>query len=153
MSSRIEVRLSPSVSAGLVAGLPWLTLLVFILTAGIGGRPWLLILAPVAAACAILHFRRFGLLRSRRSVTGLALEAGQLQAILPGRDAIPVQPCRSSRLGPTLTLLKLRPAGTRLGAYYLILLAPHAWPGGNVCPDQFRRLRQWLRLGQSQSSN
>ncbi|MGF2736366.1 hypothetical protein [Marinobacter sp. DUT-1] len=153
MSSRIDLRLSPSVSAGLIATLPWLALLAFALTAAAGTRPWMLALAPVAGAGAILHYRRFGLLRGKRSVTGLALEAGKLQAILPGREAIPVQPCRASRLGPMLTLLKLRPTGSRLGAYYLILLAPEPWPGGNVCPDQFRRLRQWLRLGQSQLSN
>lgn len=153
MSSRIDVRLSPSISAGLIATVPWLTLLTFALAAAAEGQPWMLSLVPVASAGAMLHFRRLGLLRSKHSVTGLALEAGQLQAILPGRDAIPVQPCRTSRIGPMLTLLKLRPTGTRLGAYYLILLAPAPWHGSNVCPDQFRKLRQWLRLGQSQSSN
>ncbi|MFO7528512.1 MAG: hypothetical protein R6W86_06870 [Marinobacter sp.] len=153
MSSRIDLRLYPSVSAGLIATLPWLALLTFALTTAAGTRPWMLALAPVSVAGAILHYRRFGLLLGKRPVTGLALENGQLQAILPGREAIPVRPCRTSRLGPMLTLLKLRPSGSRLGAYYLILLAPEPWPGGNVCPDQFRRLRQWLRLGQSQSSN
>ena len=153
MSNRIDVRLTPSVSAGLIAALPWLALLAFVLTAAAESRPWMLVLVPVAGAGAIQHFRRFGLLRGKYSVTGLALEAGQLQAKFTGRDAVPVQPCRSSRLGPMLTLLKLRPTGSRLGAYYLILLAPEPWPGGNVCPDQFRRLRQWLRLGQSQPSN
>lgn len=153
MSSRIDLRLSPSVSAGLIASLPWLALSAFVLTAGADGRPWMLTLFPVAGAGAVLHFRRFGLLRSKHSVTGLALDAGQLQVILPGQSAIPVEPCGNSRLGPMLTLLKLRPTGTKLKAYHLILLAPETWPGGNVCPDQFRRLRQWLRLGQSQSSN
>ena len=153
MSSRIDLRLTPSVSAGLIATLPWLALLAFVLTAATESRPWMLFFIPVAGAGALLHFRRFGLLRGKRSVTGLALEDGQLQARVTGREAIPVQPCRSSRLGPMLTLLKLRPTGSRLGAYYLILLAPEPLPGGNVCPDQFRRLRQWLRLGQSQSSN
>lgn len=153
MSSRIELRLAPSVSAGLIATLPWLALLAFLLTAANDHRSWLLLLVPVAAVGAVQHFRRFGLLRSRRSVTGLTLDDGRLLAIRPGRDAIPVEPCGTSRLGPTLTLLKLRPIGTRLGAYYLILLAPETWPGGNVCPEQFRKLRQWLRLGQPQSSN
>lgn len=153
MSSRIDLRISPSVSAGLIAALPWLTLFAFALTASADNSPWMLALAPVACAGTVLHFRRFGLLRSKLSVTGLALEAGQLQAILPGQSAVPVEPSGASRLGPRLTLLKLRPTGTRLKAYYLILLAPESWPGGNVCPDQFRRLRQWLRLGQSPSSN
>jgi len=153
VSSRIDLRLSASVSAGLIATLPWLALLGFVLSAADESRPWMLVLVPAASAGALLHFRRFGLLRSTHSVTGLILEAGQLQAILAGRDAIPVQPCSTSRLGPTLTILKLRPTGTTLKAYYLILLAPDVWPYGNVCPDQFRKLRQWLRLGQSQPSN
>jgi len=152
VSSRIDIRLSPSVSAGLIAILPWLLLLAFACAAASDNRPWMLILAPVAGAGAILHFRRFGLLRGRRPVIGLELEAGRLHAILPGRNAIPVQPCSTSRLGPTLAVLKLRPSDSTSRAYHMILLAPGPWPDGNVCPDQFRRLRQWLRLGQPQSS-
>ncbi|MEC7377310.1 MAG: hypothetical protein VX421_06830, partial [Pseudomonadota bacterium] len=70
MSSRIELGLSPSRLAGVIAGLPWLVLLAFLLITSLEGKPWLLTAVPFALAGALLQYRCNGALLAKRSVTG-----------------------------------------------------------------------------------
>jgi toxin CptA len=144
--NRIDLSLSPSWAAGLVALLPWAVLAAFLLTAAGLGHIWLLVCLPLAAAGAIIHYRRLGRLRGSRAITALSVDGNRLTAHTAG-GPIQVIPTASSHLGARFALLKLRPPGTRFRVYSVILLAPgHRYPG-NVCPDRFRKFRQWLRLG------
>ncbi|WP_375182941.1 hypothetical protein [Marinobacter sp.] len=147
MSSRIEVALTPSIPAGLIAALPWLALTAFLLVAAGSGQPWLLAGVPVSLLGAAWQFRRTGLLRGHRAVAGLTVTDGQLLARLADQTAVAVDAAGASRMGPRLTLLKLRPVGTTSGSYFTVLLAPIAGLAGNASADDFRRLRVWLRLG------
>ncbi|MBW4935777.1 hypothetical protein [Marinobacter sp. F4206] len=151
MSNRIELTLHPSVATGLLATVPWLALLGFLVAAAHGGKPWLLAGIPVALAGAGLQYRRSGLLRGNSAINRLTVERGQLSARLGDGRQIAVKAAGTSRLGSRLALLKLRPIGTTVKAYSAILLANTAHLRGNVPEDEFRRLRVWLRLGKPQS--
>jgi toxin CptA len=151
VSSRIDLSLSPCTTVGLIASLPWLAFVAFVLVAFTPGQA----IAGLAFALAmtIRDFRRLGQIAGGHAITGLRVRAGQLFAIFRDESEVPVRPGPASRLGAGLTLLKLHPSGTRFKAYHVILLAPSRWSKGNVvAPDQFRRLRQWLRLGKPRRS-
>lgn len=152
MSNRIELTLSPSMVTGLLATLPWLVLVGFLMVAATSGKPWLLTGLPVALAGAAFQFRHNGLLRGDSTVTALRLEDGELSAQLRDNRRIPVVVSVTSRVGSRLALLKLRPIGTRFRSHSAILLATSARIRGNVPEDEFRRLRVWLRLGRSETT-
>jgi toxin CptA len=152
VSSRIELAIAPSATVGVLAATPWLILLAFVTVAGVAGKFWLLAALPFAAAGALAQYRHTGLLRSARSVTALIVDNNQCHARMADNQIIPVRVCAGSRLGSRLTLLKLRPQGTRLLTCSSMLLANTANISGNVAEDDFRRLRVWLRLGRSQST-
>ncbi|MBW0148874.1 hypothetical protein [Marinobacter arenosus] len=153
MSSRIELTLSPSVTIGLLAIVPWLVLFAFLVAAAYGGKTWLLAGVPVALAGATIQYRRSGMLVGNSAVTALRLEQGQLSARLGDGRQVSVEAVGTSRLGPRLALLKLRPTGTRVRSYSAILLADSTGLRGNVPEDEFRRLRVWLRLGRSRPTS
>lgn len=152
MSSPIELTLRPSVTAGLLAAVPWLLLSGFLLAAAQAGKPWLLLALPATLAGGVWQYRHTGLLQSRTAVTSLRVEEGQLYVGLGEAPAIPVVASGASRIGARVSLLKLRPVGTRFRAYSSLLLATSAWFPGNVPDNEFRRLRVWLRLGRSRQS-
>ncbi|SFR55772.1 toxin CptA [Marinobacter gudaonensis] len=154
MSSRIELSLSPSRLAGVIAGLPWLVLLVFLLIGSLKGKPWLLTAVPIVLAGAVLQYRCSGALLTKRSVTGLLVDQGQLYVVTGDHRRIPVRPAPSSRLWSRLALLKLRPVGTRFQAYSAVIVSSGPGCPGNAPEADFRRLRMWLRLGtQGPASN
>ncbi|EMP57208.1 hypothetical protein MSNKSG1_01258 [Marinobacter santoriniensis NKSG1] len=146
MSNRIELGLSPCTTVGLIASLPWLAFSAFVSVALSPGQTIAGLI--FALAMTIRNFRRLGRTAGCNAIKGLCVRTGRLYAIFQDESEVPVRPSPASRLGAGLTLLKLHPDGTRFRAYHVILLAPSRWSKGNVVtPDQFRRLRQWLRLG------
>ena len=147
MSSRTDASLQPSAAAGLVAAAPWLLLAAFLSAAATAGKAPLLLAVPPVLAGAFTQFRRCGLLRGQRAITGLQLKDGLLCAQTGNGATEMVAVADASRLGARLALLKLRPAGTRSRAYTAILLADAGPIRGNVPVNEFRRLRVWLRLG------
>lgn len=149
MSSRIELTLTPSLPVGVLAVLPWLLLLIFLLVAALAGKIWFLAAAPIALGGATLQYRSNGLLVGGGSVHGLLIEHGKMYAKTGDSRHVQVLPLASSRIWSGLALLKLRPTGTRSQSYTTILLAPSPGRPGNVAADDFRRLRVWLRLGRS----
>lgn len=153
MSSRIELTLAPSLLVGVLAVIPWLLLMAFLVIAALAGKTWLLIATPIALGGATLQYRCNGLLLGSRSVNSLLVEHGKLFAKTGGNQQVQVLPQASSRIWSGLALLKLRPAGTRFRSYTTILLAPSPGRPGNVPEDDFRRLRVWLRLGRSGRSS
>lgn len=152
MSSRIELRLSPSRLVGLLATIPWLALLIFLMAGALAGKQWLLVVAPVALAGSLRQYRSYGLLRGRQSVSCLFVEQDQLYAATGGDRQVPVTAAAASRIWSGLALLKLRPAGTKFRSYSTILMAPSLSIEGNCQKEEFRRLRMWLRLGRSRPS-
>lgn len=149
MSSRIELTLTPSLQVGVLAVLPWLLLLGFVLVAGLAGKVWFLLAVPAALCGAALQYRSTGLLLGGSAVNGLLVEQGKMFAKTGDNRQVEVRPLASSRVWAGLALLKLRPAGTRFRSYTAILLAPSQGRPGNIAADDFRRLRVWLRLGRS----
>jgi len=147
VSSRIELTLRPSRAAGLLGTLPWLLLAAFLITGAAGGHVLLLAVLPLAIAGATISYRRLGQLAGAGAVTALTLKDNQL-TVHTNRHSTPVVVAGSSRLGAHLAHLKLRVPGTRFRVYHVVLLAPGHSYRGNVCPEAFRSLRQWLRLGQ-----
>jgi len=149
VSNRIELTLTPSLQVGILAVLPWMLLLAFVLIAALAGKVWLLVAAPIALGGAALEYRASGLLLGGRSVNGLLIDQGEMYARFEDHRQVQVLPLASSRIWSGLALLKLRPAGTRFQSYTTILLAPSPGRPGNVSAEDFRRLRVWLRLGRS----
>ncbi|EON91465.1 hypothetical protein MARLIPOL_13504 [Marinobacter lipolyticus SM19] len=88
------------------------------------------------------------ILRGVNSVAELTLEQDQLHAYFDSGISYPVFVTGESRIGPRLTLLKIRASDTRSGSR-LVVLANFGPEFRNVDPTEFRRLRMWLRLGQS----
>lgn len=147
MSSRIELKLAPSLLVGMVALLPWLLLITFLVITALAGKTAMLIAAPVALAGATLQYRGNGLLLGRRSVNGLLIEHNKMFATMGGGRQVQVFPLASSRIWSGLALLKLRPTDTSFCSYTTLLLAHRPGRPGNVSEDDFRRLKVWLRLG------
>lgn len=88
------------------------------------------------------------LLKTVNTVTELTLDHGQLQARFGSGDSCRVTVAGDSRLSARLTLLKIRPTDSRFHSR-LVVLANFGPGFRNVDPDEFRRLRMWLRLGQT----
>lgn len=91
-------------------------------------------------------------LRACNRVCRLTVEHGQLYATIDGAEPVPVNVAAESRIGRRLTLLKIRAADTRTPTRLVILA--DLGPGlRNILPDDFRRLRMWLRLGHPSCSS
>lgn len=145
MSNQTELRLSPSLAAGLIAATPWLALCLAILAMASHGSPALTLLALLALAGGVFQFRRCGLLRGHGAVTELSLLGNELWAQLGDGRRLPVTPSPDSRLSGRLALLTLSSPSVRLWSRSLILIH-YGNRLNNVEPEPFRKLRVWLRL-------
>ncbi|MEP1214590.1 MAG: hypothetical protein ABJM11_13135 [Marinobacter sp.] len=148
MSSRIDLRISPSHPVAFLCALPWLLLTALaLLMVSTHGPAWLL-LSPLPLAGAIVQYRRSGLLSGPDSVTGLRVENQRLYARLGSGSEVTVLPSGESRVSAGVTALKLRRAGSISTTYSVVLVAitPRLC---NTSADAFRQLRVWLRLGSS----
>ena len=148
MSSRVNVRLYPSLSAGLIAATPWFIVAGSTLAIGLAGTPLLLWFGPVGLAGAVWQIRASGLLASDRSVVQLSVDDDQLFARLRNGEQFPARASKESRLFGKLALLKLTLHGTRLKPpmVVVITLPPRSGVPLNSEPEAFRQLRVWLRL-------
>ena len=147
MSSRIELRLSPSRAAGILAALPWLVLMVFSLVAAPASSLWLLLLLAPAGIMAIRQFRRCGLLKGPDAIVALQSDADTLTCQLANGETRTVRICGSSSLGASFLALKLRPADTTSRTMFVLVLGASSLLGANAPETDFRRLRMWLRAG------
>lgn len=146
MSSRIDLRISPSHPVAFLCALPWLLLTALaVLMLSTYGPAWLL-LSPFPFAGAIVQYRRSGLLSGPNAVTGLRVENQRLYARLGSGSEVPVLPSGESRVSARFAILKLRRTGSISTRYPVVLVAftPRLC---NTSPDAFRQLRVWLRLG------
>lgn len=148
MSSRTDLPLRPSHVVGLLCILPWFLMLAFVLLLARDFGHALLALAVPVLAGAVFQYRRTGLLRGRNAVVGLRIDSGRLHACLGNGSVQAVLTADESRVGARFALLKLHSTGSISGTYSVVLIA--AGPGlCNTAPEEFRRLRAWLRLGPS----
>lgn len=152
MSSRIEVRLTPSRAAGLIAAAPWLTLAATALALAWYGPLYLLAFCPAGLAGALWQYRASGLLANADSVVRLLVSEGKLQAELADGRQFEASPASESRLFSGLALLKLRLHATTLKPPLVVLVCLTGPAGGNVGAESFRRLRVWLRLAPASSA-
>ena len=154
MSSRIDVSLTPSLPAGLIAAAPWLLLALAGAVLGFAGEPWFLFLCPAAILGAGWQVQLSGLLRSSASVIRLTVAEGQLNVHLADGRSFPAHPTSDSRLFGGLALLKFRLGGTSLKPPLVVLFSfsNREEAVGNVDPDNFRRLRVWLRLASTSAT-
>ncbi|MDC0662619.1 hypothetical protein [Marinobacter sp. SS21] len=145
VSNRTELRLSPSLAAGLIAAAPWFALGLATLAMASQGPAALALLAPLALAGGLVQFHRCGLLRGRGAIVGLSLLGNELWAQLGDGRQLPVTPSPDSRLGGRLALVKVSSPAVRLWSRTLVLVH-YGDSCSNVEPEPFRQLRVWLRL-------
>jgi len=148
VSSRIDVRLAPSLSAGALASLPWLALLTFTALAGLLTLPALLFCLPLIVAGVIWQARTSGLLRGRRAITGLQVEDDQLFAVTASGTPLAARIAPESRITARLALLKVSTNDT-ISRSRLVILVDAGPYCCNVRGEDFRRLRAWIRLSGS----
>lgn len=151
MYNRIEVLLRPSPGATLIAIAPWLAVALFALIAG-SRFGFLLFAVPLSLVGAGWHLwnrRRFN---GSRAIRGLLVDHHNLSLVMADGQQITVKVAPESRVGASLSLLKLRPEDSRSGpggrrAKTSTLVVLSTLPGfHNTDREAFRRLRVWLRL-------
>ncbi|MEX0605432.1 MAG: hypothetical protein WD623_08695 [Marinobacter sp.] len=148
MSSQIDVRLYPSLSAGFIASSPWLALVISALLIGLTGPPLLLWFCPVGLAGALWQARASGLLASSDSVVQLSVDEDQLFARLRNGKQFRARASAESRVFGKMALLKLTLHDTTLKPPMIVIIAlsPELRWSRNSNPEAFRQLRVWLRL-------
>lgn len=148
MLNRIDLTLSPSALAGLIAALPWGALMLAALALGQLQHPLLWLFCPLAAVGGARQFRGSGWLQRENSVRHLSVSGDQLYAHLTDGRRPPVKVSADSRLFARLAILKLTPSDSTVKPALVILVDPAQATGltANVDPAAFRRLRVWLRL-------
>lgn len=145
MSSRIDVALTPSLPAGIIAALPWAAIGVATIVLGLNGSGLIWIATPLALAGLIWQVLNSGLLWGATAVIAIELKNDQLWARLGNGSQFPVKPAADSRIGSRITLLKLSFPTAPYSPRTVILMAGNNLPG-NVRLEPFRQLRVWLRL-------
>jgi toxin CptA len=147
VSSRIELNLLPSATAGLLASVPWLALAGFTALAGLLGWPLLLLFLPILAGLAWHSFRGCGLLRGKTAVVGLWADHSGLFCRCGDGRVMPVTVDSSSCVGSRFLALKLRPTGATSGTLFTLIISDLGPLRANTPADDIRRLTMWLRLG------
>lgn len=151
MSSQIDLRLLPSVTAGLIATLPWLALACFTGVAGSSGSQALLAFIPVIGWLGWRSFQRHGQLKGANAVVALRTGSrGLVCQCADGRE-LPVTVDSSSSLGSSLLALKLRPPAAISGTLFTLIISKQGLFRANAPEADVRRLKVWLRTGQSPS--
>ncbi|GGY75855.1 hypothetical protein [Marinobacter zhanjiangensis] len=142
MYNRIDLPLSPSRLAGLLAAGPWLGLSLAVLIGAGYSSPWVALSMPLALAGAVDRWRRCGTLTHPRAVVRLVTMGPRLFVTLADHTTTEMRPLPESRLSGRFLFLALQDmqGGGRRQA---VLIRK---PGGNAPPEALRRLRTWLRL-------
>lgn len=148
MSSRIDLTLSPSGSAGVLAILPWFVLGLFAAVAAMESSLLLLAFLPPVCLLGWRCFQRHGLLQSPDAVIGLRTDKSGVTCRLRDGREIGCRIIKSSALGASYLVLKLQTEGTRSRSLVVLMTANTGLLNANVSGPDFRRLRMWLRIGQ-----
>ena len=143
MYNRIDLSLSPSRAAGLLAAGPWLLLSLAVLIATGYVSAWVALAMPMTLAGALDRWRRFGALSHPRAVIRLVAMGQRLFVTRADHNTTEMRPLPESRLSGRFLYLALEDlqGGDRDQAVLIPLTA-----GGNAPPEALRRLRTWLRL-------
>jgi len=147
VSSRIDLRLRPSATAGLLATLPWLVLAGFTVTASISGPRILLLFVPVIAWFGWRSYQRHGLLKGTNAIVALTIDTGGLCCQCADGRELPVTIDSASSLGASFLALKLRAPAATSGRLFTLIISEQGLPGANAPETDFRRLKMWLRTG------
>jgi len=153
VSSRIDLTLSPSGITGLLACAPWILLGAFALGAALETSLWLLMGVPVTIVFAWRNFRRYGLLRGPRAVKALRTDSGGITCQFGDGHELPVRISGSSTLSASCLILKLHPQNSRSGSIMVLITGKIGPFRANAPEPDFRRLRVWLRIGQTQNAH
>ena len=154
MSSRIELTLLPSVSAGLLAIIPWLGLAVFTVAAALETSYLLLLLVLPTLALGWASFQRFGLLSKPDSVVALSHNHAGLSCQLANGHQVPATVSNASFLSSQLLVLQFKPRVTRSSPKLAIITGPTGGLRSNVNDSAaFRRLRMLLRAGSPEAGH
>jgi toxin CptA len=149
VSSRINLTFRPSVSAALLAALPWLVLAAFVLVAGFAGSPWLLLALIPIGWRTVTEVQRLGFLTGPRAIIALKLEPDRHCCLLADGRELNVQIHRNTLLTSSVLALKLDVGGATSDNLFVWVVGPIGPFRANADPQEIRRLRMWLRTGQS----
>ncbi|WP_111497470.1 MULTISPECIES: hypothetical protein [Marinobacter] len=141
MYNRIELTQFPSRALVGATLLFWSSAALCLVLLSLQGAPWPALALLPAGVMAWRGATAAGLGKGPRQ---LRVSNGQLYLVHADGHDEAVHPSPNSRISGHLALLKLRPAGTIVREYNLVLIDV---PGcRNTDPDAFRRLRVWLRF-------
>ena len=149
MSSRINLAFRPSTSAAVLAALPWLVLAAFVVATAFASSFWLLPLLIPVVWKAGTQVRRLGYLIGPEAVIGLALDPDRHRCRLADGRELVVQIHSSSLLTSSVVALKLDAGGAMSITLFVWVVGPIGPFPANADPQEIRRLRMWLRTGQS----
>ncbi|MGC8121637.1 hypothetical protein [Marinobacter sp. VGCF2001] len=147
MSNPIELTLSPSRTAGWLAGLPSLGLSVVLLGVGSCITPWAFALLPASLLLSWQDFRRCGQLRGANAIVSIRTSDKHLHCKLADGSELLARVSGCSILGAALLALKVQSVDTRSRTTTTILFSFPRLYQGNVPEQAFRRLRVWLVAG------
>ncbi|WP_133297152.1 hypothetical protein [Marinobacter litoralis] len=154
MSNRIELTLSPSVSAGLLAIIPWLGLAVFTVSAALEASYLLLLLALPILALGWASFLRYGLLRKPDAIVAISHDHAGLTCRLANGRHVPATVSNASFFSSRLLVLQFKPRVPESSPMLAIITGSHAGLRSNVNdPTAFRRLRMLLRAGSPEAGH
>ena len=141
-------------AAGLVAALPWITLLASALILGVFSAPLLLVLVPVGLAGGFFAVRQRGLLRSQHAIVRLTTRDSELWAERADGCEYQATVAGNSRLTGPLVLLQISPYDTTVKSGFrpctVVLLGGKDY-FSNTRNQPFREFRVWLRLNHTAS--
>lgn len=134
-----EIRLQRS--RWLLAVLAIAHLGALIITLSIPLNPWLCIGTAISILASLAHcYWHHFLRRSHHAVLGLSVTRDGLKVETRSHDWIPAKILGNSFVSPWLTVLNLKLPSRRLTTH--VVLLPDM-----LGPDEFRRLRTWLKWG------
>jgi hypothetical protein len=149
VSSRINLAFRPSVSTAVLAALPWLALALFVTATAWTRSLWLLLALVPIGWMAVSRARRLGWLSGRNAVHRIELDHERGRCWLGDGREISVRIHSSSLLTAAVLALKLDANGAMSGTLFTWVVGPIGPFPANADPQEIRRLRLWLRTGQS----
>lgn len=148
MYNRIEVKVSPNHWVGVLSAVPWIALLLFVLAIAAENSLYFLIFCVPALLGGWHQYLKNGLLTRHDSVASVSVIDDQLYVEQRNGQCYQVYAAANSRLYPRLAILKLPAIGSIYQSRFVIMCSLGV-RFSNVCAEDFRKLRVWLRLGPS----
>ncbi|MDP4548437.1 MAG: hypothetical protein ABJM19_07945 [Marinobacter sp.] len=150
MSNRIELTLSPSSTAGLIASLPWVVLAVCTVIAAQETSLLLTLFVIPALALGRAAFQRFGLLNKPNSIVAVSNDTTGLTCRLANGHELPVKVTNASFMSPGLAILQFKTNTRKSGRMMTIITGNLGALKSNTNDSAFRRLRMLLRTGSTE---